>query len=69
MLKVTYIMKCFAAEGEIYNDLVCRPPGHHAMTEEYSGYCYFNNVAVAARVALEKHGLKRSAVFYWSRSF
>lgn len=27
--------------------------GHHAMKSEYCGYCYFNNVAIAAKRALE----------------
>ena len=31
---------------------LCRPPGHHAARAMYGGYCYFNNVAVAAQRAL-----------------
>lgn len=31
-----------------------RPPGHHASTNSYGGYCYFNNAAVAARELLKK---------------
>jgi acetoin utilization deacetylase AcuC-like enzyme len=27
---------------------LCRPPGHHAATSLYGGYCFFNNAAVAA---------------------
>jgi acetoin utilization deacetylase AcuC-like enzyme len=27
---------------------LCRPPGHHATTSLYGGYCFFNNAAVAA---------------------
>jgi len=26
----------------------CRPPGHHAMTDQFGGYCYLNNAAIAA---------------------
>ena len=26
----------------------CRPPGHHAMRDQFGGYCYVNNAAVAA---------------------
>ena len=39
-----------------------RPPGHHAGAENSAGFCVFNNVAVAARYALEKKGLQRVAV-------
>ncbi len=36
-----------------------RPPGHHATRTSAMGFCLFNNVAIAARVALQKHGLER----------
>jgi acetoin utilization deacetylase AcuC-like enzyme len=39
-----------------------RPPGHHATRDESMGFCFFNNVAVAARHALDVHGLERVAV-------
>jgi len=39
-----------------------RPPGHHATRDEAMGFCFFNNVAVAARHALDVHGLQRVAV-------
>lgn len=39
-----------------------RPPGHHAGKARAMGFCFFNNVAVAAAHALEHHGLSRVAV-------
>jgi acetoin utilization deacetylase AcuC-like enzyme len=39
-----------------------RPPGHHATRDETMGFCFYNNVAVAARHALDVHGLKRVAI-------
>jgi len=39
-----------------------RPPGHHATRGQAMGFCFFNNVAVAARHALDHHGLQRVAI-------
>ena len=39
-----------------------RPPGHHAEHAKAMGFCFFNNIAVAAKYALERHGLKRVAI-------
>lgn len=39
-----------------------RPPGHHACRDQAMGFCFFNNVAVAAKYALERHGLRRVAI-------
>lgn len=35
---------------------LCRPPGHHAPTALYGGYCFFNNAAVAAHHAVGATG-------------
>ena len=42
-----------------------RPPGHHARSETTSGFCLFNNVAVAARRALDALGARRVFIFDW----
>jgi acetoin utilization deacetylase AcuC-like enzyme len=49
--------------GELDNAFCAvRPPGHHACRDKAMGFCFFNNVAVAARYALERHGLQRVAI-------
>jgi acetoin utilization deacetylase AcuC-like enzyme len=39
-----------------------RPPGHHATRTRSMGFCIFNNVAVAARHAIQAHGIERVAI-------
>jgi acetoin utilization deacetylase AcuC-like enzyme len=39
-----------------------RPPGHHATRDAAMGFCFFNNVSIAARHALDVHGLQRVAI-------
>ncbi|MGJ8610648.1 MAG: histone deacetylase family protein [Octadecabacter sp.] len=49
--------------GEVANAFVAmRPPGHHAERETAMGFCFFGNIAVAAKHALAFHGLKRVAI-------
>jgi len=42
-----------------------RPPGHHAEPAQAMGFCLFNNVAVAARHALDSLGARRVFVLDW----
>jgi acetoin utilization deacetylase AcuC-like enzyme len=53
--------------GEVSNAFVpVRPPGHHATTERAMGFCLFNNVAVAARYAQQRHPeIERVAIVDW----
>ena len=39
-----------------------RPPGHHARRAQAMGFCFFNNIAVAAAYAMEQYGFERIAI-------
>jgi acetoin utilization deacetylase AcuC-like enzyme len=52
---------CAALRGERAFSLM-RPPGHHATHDRAMGFCYFNNIALAALDALES-GAKRVAIW------
>jgi acetoin utilization deacetylase AcuC-like enzyme len=42
-----------------------RPPGHHAEAGRAMGFCFFNNVAIAARYIQKKYGLTRVLIVDW----
>ena len=49
--------------GEIRNAFCAvRPPGHHAEISKAMGFCYFNNVAIAARFLQDELGVQRIAI-------
>jgi acetoin utilization deacetylase AcuC-like enzyme len=45
--------------------VVTRPPGHHAGRSYGMGFCLFNTVAIAARYAQKKYGVKRILIVDW----
>lgn len=50
-----------AAGAERTAFALCRPPGHHAASDCYGGYCFLNNAAIAAQ-ALRDQGAARVAI-------
>jgi len=44
---------------------IVRPPGHHAHSNAAGGFCFFNNVAVAARTAQREHSARKVVIFDW----
>lgn len=56
-------------QGQLDRGLaVVRPPGHHAEQHRGMGFCYLNNVGLAAKAALH-HGLKRILIVDWDAHF
>ena len=49
-----------AGAGSAY--ALCRPPGHHALTDQAGGFCYLNNAAIAARYLQTQAGGARVAI-------
>jgi acetoin utilization deacetylase AcuC-like enzyme len=49
------------AQGERAVFSLCRPPGHHAASDYYGGYCFMNNAAIAAQ-AFRDSGARRVAI-------
>lgn len=54
------------ASGKVKNAFCAiRPPGHHAANNGEFGFCFYNNVAVAARYAQKQHNLKKVLIVDW----
>ena len=50
-------------KGDIDNAFCAvRPPGHHAERDQAMGFCYFNNVAIAARYLQKEWGIERVGI-------
>jgi acetoin utilization deacetylase AcuC-like enzyme len=62
---VAMVDRLLAEDGAPVAFCGLRPPGHHAETARAMGFCLFNNVAVAARHALDHHALERVLVLDW----
>jgi acetoin utilization deacetylase AcuC-like enzyme len=61
---------CDATQRVLRGEQTCavclvRPPGHHALRTRAMGFCLFNNVAVAARLATDELGLDRVLIVDW----
>ncbi|KAI5709676.1 hypothetical protein M8J76_009850 [Diaphorina citri] len=55
-----------AFTGDIRNGLaIVRPPGHHAEESQAMGFCFFNSVAVAAKLLIQRLDLKRVLILDW----
>ena len=53
-------------EGTVRNCFCAvRPPGHHAESYRAMGFCFFNNVAIAARYLQQQYGIERIVIIDW----
>jgi histone deacetylase 6 len=44
---------------------IVRPPGHHAEPNKSMGFCFFNNVAVAAKTILQETAIRKILILDW----
>ncbi|XP_078571422.1 histone deacetylase 4-like isoform X1 [Branchiostoma floridae x Branchiostoma japonicum] len=54
------------AQGELKNGFaVVRPPGHHAEVDQAMGFCFFNSIAVTARLLVQRLKLNKVLIVDW----
>ena len=54
------------ADGAAANAFaIVRPPGHHALPARAMGFCFFNNIAIAAAYLVRTRGLRRVMIVDW----
>jgi acetoin utilization deacetylase AcuC-like enzyme len=59
------LVRAVVSGGASNGFALVRPPGHHATSGQGMGFCLFNNIAVAARAALDDLGLARLLIVDW----
>jgi acetoin utilization deacetylase AcuC-like enzyme len=59
------LVDALLGEGARSGVSALRPPGHHAEAARAMGFCFFDNVAVAARRARDAHGAERVLILDW----
>lgn len=62
----SFLRRFLAASGDIKNGFaIVRPPGHHAEAAQAMGFCFFNSVAIAAKLLQQKLDLRRILIVDW----
>jgi acetoin utilization deacetylase AcuC-like enzyme len=59
------LVEALLRDGDRCGVSALRPPGHHAAKARAMGFCFFNNVAVAAAHARAEHGAERVLILDW----
>jgi acetoin utilization deacetylase AcuC-like enzyme len=59
------LVEALLVDGDPCGVSALRPPGHHAEAARAMGFCFFNNVAVAAAHARAAHGAERVLILDW----
>lgn len=59
------LVEAVASQTIKHGFAIVRPPGHHAEPDSAMGFCFFNNVALAAALAINSLGMKRVLILDW----